>query len=612
MTSIPPPADQRDQRDHALTRRALLVVGAGAGSAAAVGRLAQGISPAANAAGSGAPTTADLQELDASISGSVVLPTASGYLSALQLFDPIYDGMRPLAVVQPAKTADVATTVRFASAFATPFAPRSGGHSYVGASGGDQGIQLDLRRLNSVTYNTSNRTVVVGAGAGLYSLHAALEPFARTVPTGTCATVGVSGLTLGGGIGFEHRRYGLTCDVLHAVRVVLANGSTVRASASQNADLFWACRGGGGGNFGIVTEYTFATRAATPVGYAKLRWTDADMERVIAGWQQRIATAPRTSFPVLHLVTGSGQVTPRIDVRTLGTSPTTEVDALIAAVGRAPATRTTASYTHLQAVQQVAGCTGYTDSQCQLQPSGLLTRKVYLSGSDILGRALTGAEISAISGYLRAWARTNSICLGAVGTVRWSRGEPGRRRHRLPLADRDRLGAVEGRLLLATDGDHVDLRLDLDRAHEVRVRLNRRLHQLPRAIATHVGVLRAQLQPAPTTAHQVRPERTVPRELRDPSCALNRPRGNPRLRPVSSRALVHRHRPANPHRDVFDLGGPPQHAQGVLCRTSRSPQPCAAALWWSQLSSRPSPQPRPPHLFLLCKPRSRSSLTSSC
>ena len=108
MTSIPPPADQRD---HALTRRALLVVGAGAGSAAAVGRLAQGILPAANAAGSGAPTTADLQELDASISGSVVLPTASGYLSALQLFDPIYDGMRPLAVVQPARTADVATSV---------------------------------------------------------------------------------------------------------------------------------------------------------------------------------------------------------------------------------------------------------------------------------------------------------------------------------------------------------------------------------------------------------------------------------------------------------------------------------------------------------------------
>jgi len=215
-------------------------------------------------------------------------------------------------------------------------------------------------------------------------------------------------------LGFGARGGGLAWATVGALEVVTADGRIRTCDRRRNADLFWACRGGGGGNFGIVTEYTFATRAATTVGYAKLRWTEADMERVIAGWQQRIATAPRTSFPVLHLVTGSGQVAPRIDVRTLGTSPTTEVDALIAAVGRAPATTTTASYTHLQAVQQVAGCTGYTDSQCQLQPSGLLTRKVYLSGSDILGRALTGAEISAVADYLRTWARTN-----ASGSVQW-------------------------------------------------------------------------------------------------------------------------------------------------------------------------------------------------
>ena len=326
-------------RDHELTRRSLLVAGTGLAGAATVGRVTELVSPAASAAASGAPTAADLQDLDASLSGSVVLPSASGYLTALQLFDPIYDGLRPLAVVQPANAADVATTVRFASGFTTPFAPRSGGHSYVGASGGDQGIQLDLRRLSSVTYNSSNRTVVVGAGANLYAVHAALEPFARTVPTGTCATVAVSGLTLGGGIGFEHRKYGLTCDALRGVKVVLANGTTVRASATQNPDLFWACRGGGGGNFGVVTEYTFATSAAMSVGFATLRWTDADMERVIAGWQQRIAAAPWTSFPVMHLVTGSGRVTPRIVVRTLGTSPTAEADAIIAAIGRAPARR---------------------------------------------------------------------------------------------------------------------------------------------------------------------------------------------------------------------------------------------------------------------------------
>lgn len=404
-----PGGRQRLWQGHELTRRSLLVAGTGVAGAAAIGRVTGVFAPAASAPASDAPGTADLQALAATLTGSVVLPSAAGYLSALQLFDPIYDGLRPLAVVQPANVADVATTVRFASGFTTPFASRSGGHSYVGASGGDQGIQLDLRRLSSVAYNSSSRQVVVGAGANLYAVHAALEPFARTVPTGTCATVGVSGLTLGGGIGFEDRKYGLTCDALRAVRVVLANGSTVRASATQNADLFWACRGGGGGNFGVVTEYTFATSAATSVGFATLRWTDANMERVIAGWQQRIAAAPNTSFAVLHLeTTASGQVQPRIVVRTLGVSATAEADALVAAIGRTPSARTSTQYTHLQALQQVAGCTGYTDSQCQLAPAGLLTRKVYLSGSDILGRALTTAEVSAISGYLRTWARTNS------------------------------------------------------------------------------------------------------------------------------------------------------------------------------------------------------------
>jgi FAD/FMN-containing dehydrogenase len=395
-------------RNPELTRRSLLAAGTGLAGVAAVSRFTGLISPAASAAASGAPTTADFQDLAASLSGSVVLPSTSGYLGALQLYDPIFDTERPLAVVQPANAADVATTVRFGSGFTTPFAPRSGGHSYVGASGGDGGIQLDLRRLNSVAYHSSNRTVVVGAGAPLYSVHTALEPFGRTVPTGTCATVGVSGLTLGGGIGFEDRAYGLTCDALRGVQVVLANGTAVRASASQNSDLFWACRGGGGGNFGVVTEYTFATSAATTVGYATLRWTDADMEAVIAGWQQRIAVAPTTSWPVLHLATGSGHVTPSINVFALGTSATAEVDALVAAIGRTPAATTTTQYTHLQALQQVAGCTGYTDSQCQLAPAGLLTRRVHVSGSDILGRALTSTEISAISRYLRTRATTNS------------------------------------------------------------------------------------------------------------------------------------------------------------------------------------------------------------
>ena len=397
--------------DLQLSRRSLLAAGTGLVGAAAVGRLSgvTGFLPSASAAVGGAPTAAEFAALDAAMTGSVVLPSASNYLTASQLFDTIYDTQRPLAVVQPATVADVAAAVKFVAAHTATFAPRSGGHSYVGASGGDQGIQLDVRKLNKVTYNSTNRTVVVGAGARLYNVHAALEPFGRTLATGTCPTVGVSGLTLGGGIGFEDRLYGLTADALQSIQVVLANGSTVVASATQNSDLFWACRGGGGGNFGIVTSFTFATSPALPVSYATLTWPDVNVEAVLAGWQARMASAPTSSWAMLRLVCRSGSVQANIDVFSLGKPVATEVNALVAAIGRNPTTETSTEYTHLQAYQQTGGCTNFTNAQCQpVADGGNIARKMFLAGSDILGRALTTAEISALASYLRARAKTNS------------------------------------------------------------------------------------------------------------------------------------------------------------------------------------------------------------
>ncbi len=394
-----------------MSRRSFLLAGTGVVGAAALGRVGgvTGLVPSASAAVGGLPSAAEFADLDAAMTGSVLLPSASGYLAASQLYGPIYDTQRPLAVVQPTTVADVATAVKFVAAHTATFAPRAGGHSYVGASGGDQGIQLDVRKLNSVSYNSADQTVVVGAGARLYNVHAALEPFGRTLATGTCPTVGVSGLTLGGGIGFEDRLFGLTADAVQSMQVVLADGSTVTASATQNSDLFWACRGGGGGNFGIVTSFTFATSPALPVSYATLSWPDASVEAVIAGWQARIASAPTSSWPVLHLLCRSGAVQANINVFSLGAPAATEVNALVAAIGRNPTTQTGTEYTHLQAYQQVGGCTNFTDAQCQpVADGGKVPRKIYLSGSDVLGRALTTAEISAIAAYLRTRARTNS------------------------------------------------------------------------------------------------------------------------------------------------------------------------------------------------------------
>jgi hypothetical protein len=132
------------------------------------------------------------------------------------------------------------------------------------------------------------------------------------------------------------------------------------------------------------------------------------MEAVIAGWQQRIAVQSGTFWTQLQLATGAKGVTPSIQVFALGTSPSTEVTALLAAIGRTPVATTTTTYTHLQALQLVAGCAGYTDTQCQLMPAGKLTRRLHVSGSDILGRALATSEISAIATYLRTRAKTNT------------------------------------------------------------------------------------------------------------------------------------------------------------------------------------------------------------
>jgi len=131
--------------------------------------------------------------------GDLVRPAESGYRAAKRLYDPLFDGLRPAAVVRADALSDVVETLRFARQHGLVVRPRSGGHSYVGASSGNGVIQLDTTRMSAVTVGSGS--VTVQAGARLYDVHAALEAHGRTLPTGSCPTVGVSGLTLGGGVG---------------------------------------------------------------------------------------------------------------------------------------------------------------------------------------------------------------------------------------------------------------------------------------------------------------------------------------------------------------------------------------------------------------------------
>ncbi len=171
---------------------------------------------------------------------------------------------RPAAVAYATDADDVSAAVRAATENGFPFTVRSGSHSVSGRSVRDGALCLDLRALNAVDVDPDTGTVRVGGGALLSELDAATQAHGLAVPAGQISHTGVGGLTLGGGVGWLMRAHGLTIDSLRAAQVVLADGGTVRASDEEHADLFWALRGGGG-DFGIVTEFEFQARAVGPM-----------------------------------------------------------------------------------------------------------------------------------------------------------------------------------------------------------------------------------------------------------------------------------------------------------------------------------------------------------
>jgi len=197
----------------------------------------------------------------------VLLPHDPGYDQARLLLNRTYDP-RPAVVVCCATEADVALTIRFACDQDLPLAIRSGGCSPAGYSAVTGGVLLDLGRLDQIAIDSGGMTVEVGPGARMGALYKALSPTNLMVPLGECMQVGAGGLALGGGFSLLSRSLGLTCDNLLEARVVLADGSGVTASPTEHPHLFWALRGAGGGNFGVVTSLRFRLHQLEPTLYA--------------------------------------------------------------------------------------------------------------------------------------------------------------------------------------------------------------------------------------------------------------------------------------------------------------------------------------------------------
>jgi FAD/FMN-containing dehydrogenase len=209
----------------------------------------------------GEPSSQEVEKLRESMRGPVITPVDAEYEGARRVWNGTID-KRPAAVAACHGVSDVIEAVNFAREQGLRVSVRGGGHNVAGTAVGDGGLVVDLSGLNFVHVDPATRRVRVGGGARLGDLDRETQVFGLAVPSGLVTDTGVAGLTLGGGLGWMRRKYGLGCDSLISVDVVTADGRAVTASARENTDLFWALRGGGGG-FGVVTSFEFQ---AYPLG----------------------------------------------------------------------------------------------------------------------------------------------------------------------------------------------------------------------------------------------------------------------------------------------------------------------------------------------------------
>jgi len=237
---------------------------------------------------------ATITSFRASLRGEVIEPSDSSYDAARKVYNSMID-RRPRLIARCADAADVMAAVKFGREQKLLIAIRGGGHNAGGLGVCDDGLVIDLSSMSYVQVDPKKKTVLAGAGALWRHVDHATHAFGLAVPSGIISTTGVAGLTLGGGIGYLTRKYGLTIDNLLAVQMVLADGRFVTASAKENADLFWAVRGGGG-NFGVVTSFLFKARPVHTVYGGPMLWPMEDAEEILRWYRGFIAKAPNDIY----------------------------------------------------------------------------------------------------------------------------------------------------------------------------------------------------------------------------------------------------------------------------------------------------------------------------
>jgi FAD/FMN-containing dehydrogenase len=364
------------------------------------------------------PTRADWAALRAHLSTRrLVRPHESGYDQARRLFEPRFDSLQPAAIAYCGAAADVAACLDFIKRFRLPVRVRSGGHSYAGWSSLTGGLIIDVSPMNSVSFD--GEAVTVGAGLDLIHFYARLAASGVAVPGGSCPTVGIAGLALGGGVGPLVRLLGTTSDNVTAMELVTADGSELTCNDTQNPNLFWACRGGGGGNFGVTTSLTFRTTPLTEICVFGASWPWSQAARVVRAWQYWAPHAPDALWSTIRLSAPFGGG-PTLSVTGTYAGPPhaagRHLDDFYSRIGLRPATATVAQETYLNALLFDADCAAVPLDTCHAGPGGQLARVPSFAKSDFFTRPLRAHGIRVLLSGIEDIA-TSKGASGGVGSI---------------------------------------------------------------------------------------------------------------------------------------------------------------------------------------------------
>jgi FAD/FMN-containing dehydrogenase len=231
-----------------------------------------------------------IDQLKSSFRGELIQSTDAGYDAARKVYNGMID-KRPSLIAKCVDVADVIAAVNFGRDSGLLTAIRGGGHNGGGLGTCDDGLVIDLSRMKGIRVNPADKTVRVEGGCVWGDVDHATHAFGMAAPCGFISTTGVAGLTLGGGIGYLTRQYGLTIDNLLSVDMVLADGSFVTANSKENSDLFWAVRGGGG-NFGVITSFEFRMQPVSMVNFGPTFWPVEQAAEVMKAYRDFIQKAP--------------------------------------------------------------------------------------------------------------------------------------------------------------------------------------------------------------------------------------------------------------------------------------------------------------------------------